>query len=120
MALRLNVARHQAGSFGRVLRTALPTVMVAVVLAVVGSPGHSSASQTMSTNTGSDTLQKVTSTLDGEHSVPLRTRWIATPHPAGAIVTQVDFLIDGKLAWTEMNFRLTSTAATTTGPTSAT
>ena len=34
---------------------------------------------------------------------PLADPLDATPHPAGAIVTQVDFLIDGKLAWTEMN-----------------
>ena len=77
--------------------------MVAMVLALSGSPGHSSASPTTSTSSSSDTLQKVTSTLDGKRSVPLRTHWIAEPQPAGAIVTQVDFLVDGKLAWTEMN-----------------
>ena len=103
MALRPKMARGQAGVRGRILRTALPTMMVAMVLALWSSPGHSSASQTTSSTTSSDTLHKVTSTLDGKHSIPLRTHWIAKPEPAGAIVTQVDFLIDGKLAWTEMN-----------------
>ena len=103
MELRSKVARHQAGGFIRALRIALPALMVAVVLAGWSSPGHSSASQTTQTTTSSDTLQKVTSTLDGKRSIPLRTHWIATAHPAGAIVTQVDFLIDRHLAWTEMN-----------------
>ena len=97
------MARHQAGGLGRALRTALPALFVAVVMAGWSAPGVSSASQTTSTTTSADTLQKVTSTLDGRHAVPSRIHWIATPNPAGAIVTQVDFLIDGKLAWTEMN-----------------
>jgi hypothetical protein len=46
-------------------------------------------------------LQQVTSTLDGETTIPLRTRWIATPQPAGAPVAGVDFLIDGKVIWSE-------------------
>ncbi len=103
MELTTKVARHQAGRFGRALRTALPALMVAVVLAGWISPGDSSASQTTPSTTSSDILQKVTSSLDGKRSIPFRTHWIATPHPAGAIVTQVAFLIDGKLAWTEMN-----------------
>ena len=43
---------------------------------------------------------RVTSTLDGMTRIPLRTRWIATASPA-AEVDHVDFLIDGKLAWSE-------------------
>ena len=43
---------------------------------------------------------QVETTLDGRSRLPFRIRWIASPtHPAK--VSQVDFLVDGKLIWTE-------------------
>ena len=75
---------------------------VAVLLALVTSAcGGTTSIESSSSDAQPDTLQRVTSTLDGETTIPLRTRWIATPQPAGAPVTEVDFLIDGKLIWTE-------------------
>jgi hypothetical protein len=43
----------------------------------------------------------VTSTLDGTRVLPVRTRWIAQPRIPASQVAEVDFLIDGKLRWTE-------------------
>jgi hypothetical protein len=43
----------------------------------------------------------VTSTLDGKTVLPLRIRWIASPHGAPATIAAVKYLIDGHLAWTE-------------------
>ena len=44
---------------------------------------------------------KVTSTLDGQKVLPLRTRWIVRPQIAAAKVREVDYLIDGKVRWIE-------------------
>jgi hypothetical protein len=43
----------------------------------------------------------VTSTLDGKKVLPVRLRWLATPSVPGSQVASVDFLIDGKVRWTE-------------------
>src|SRR5262249_48587609 len=44
----------------------------------------------------------VTSTLDGKTVLPLRIRWRAQPqHVALAQIKEVDYLIDGRHAWTE-------------------
>jgi hypothetical protein len=43
----------------------------------------------------------VKSTLDGRTVVPNRIRWIARPQIPASHVTEVDWLIDGKLRWTE-------------------
>ncbi len=75
---------------------------VAVLLALVTSAcGGTASSESSSSHAQPDTLQRVTSTLDGETTIAIRTRWIATPQPAGAPVAGVDFLIDGKLIWSE-------------------
>jgi hypothetical protein len=50
---------------------------------------------------GRDTSFTVTSSLDGKTVLPLRIRWIATPHIAVAQVREVDYLIDGQRAWVE-------------------
>jgi hypothetical protein len=44
-------------------------------------------------------VPRVTSSLDGRSSLPFRTSWTATPTKGG--VSAVDFLIDGRLIWTE-------------------
>jgi hypothetical protein len=48
-----------------------------------------------------DTSFTVTSSLDGKTVLPLRIRWIATPHIPTAQVREVDYLIDGRRAWVE-------------------
>jgi len=54
---------------------------------------------TGSTSAGGAGSVKIASSLDGRTSLPSRIRWIATP--SGGSVSAVDFLIDGKLIWTE-------------------
>jgi hypothetical protein len=44
---------------------------------------------------------KVTSSLDGQKVLPLRTHWIVRPQIAVAKVEEVDYLIDGKVRWIE-------------------
>jgi hypothetical protein len=44
---------------------------------------------------------KVTSTLDGRRVLPTRIHWTARPGIASSKVEEVDFLIDGRLAWVE-------------------
>jgi hypothetical protein len=44
---------------------------------------------------------KVTSTLDGNRVLPLRMRWLAYPKLPAARISQVEFLIDGKVRWIE-------------------
>jgi hypothetical protein len=52
---------------------------------------------------GSGKPFRVTSTLDGKKVLPLRIHWIARPHIALRQVAEVDYLIDGRLAWVEHN-----------------
>jgi hypothetical protein len=44
---------------------------------------------------------KVTSSLDGKTVLPLRIHWIGRPQVALSNVKELDFLIDGRLAWIE-------------------
>jgi hypothetical protein len=46
---------------------------------------------------------KITSTLDGNRVLPLRLHWLAYPKLPAAKISRVDFLIDGKVCWTERN-----------------
>jgi hypothetical protein len=75
---------------------AVVSLTVALV-ACGGGPSH----QTSTSSTRPPTLLKLTSSLDGQTALPLRTQWIASPVPADAVVAKVDFLIDGKLIWNE-------------------
>src|SRR5947209_20570510 len=43
----------------------------------------------------------VTSSLDRNNVLPLRTRWLAYPKLPAATIKQVEFLIDGKVRWVE-------------------
>ncbi len=45
----------------------------------------------------------VSSTLDGHTSLPQRIHWEATPSVPDSDVSEVDFLIDGRLGWVEHN-----------------
>jgi hypothetical protein len=64
---------------------------IVVAPTALGATGGSSA--------GSAGSVRIASSLDGRTSLPPRIRWIATP--TGGDVSVVDFLIDGKLIWTE-------------------
>jgi hypothetical protein len=76
--------------------------LAAGLVACGGAPSHqTSTSQPSASSTRSPALLKLTSSLDGQTALPLRTQWIATPEPADAVVAKVDFLIDGKLIWIE-------------------
>lgn len=44
----------------------------------------------------------VASSLDGKRVLPLRIHWTARPSVPSASVAEVDFLIDGRVGWTEM------------------
>jgi hypothetical protein len=44
---------------------------------------------------------RMTSTLDGKKVLPLRMRWLAYPKLPTSKITEVDFLIDGKVRWIE-------------------
>jgi hypothetical protein len=70
----------------RVLAAALLACVVAVSSALAG---------------GDTKRLTVTSTLDGKTVLPLRIAWIAQPQIALKQVAQVDYLIDGQLAWIE-------------------
>jgi len=67
-------------------------LLVAAAAAASAAPGHASSAA------GSLTID---STLDGKKVLPVRLRWLASPNVAGSKVVWVDFLIDGKLRWTE-------------------
>ncbi len=71
------------------------------VAASTSSTRANTTSSTSSYGSSPSKVTKVTSNLDGESALPLRTRWIATVEPAGAVVNEVDFLIDGKVIWIE-------------------
>lgn len=43
------------------------------------------------------------STLDGRTALPRRIHWAATPSAPANQISEVDFLIDGKLGWVERN-----------------
>ena len=80
---------------------AVVSLTVALV-ACGGSPASQApASQPSASSTRSPALLKLTSSLDGQTALTLRTQWIASPEPADAVVAKVDFLIDGKLIWNE-------------------
>jgi hypothetical protein len=61
------------------------------------SSGHAAPSGTTSTGA----RFTVTTTLDGLSSLPHRIHWQAFPGVSAADVSEVDFLIDGKLGWVE-------------------
>lgn len=67
-------------------------LLACAVAAATAAASHS--------NRAGDSL-KVTSTLDGKKVLPARLRWLATPSVPGSKVARIDFLVDGKVRWTE-------------------
>ena len=81
---------------------------VAVALAFLAaacSPagGSSSARPAAGSSPASAARLTITSTLAGHTSLPHRIYWQATPSVPGTDVSEVDFLIDGKVYWVEYN-----------------
>jgi hypothetical protein len=68
-------------------------VLIASLLLAVVAPAAIAAATTSSFT--------VSSTLDGKTVLPLRIRWIASPHGVPGKVVAVEYSIDGRLAWTE-------------------
>jgi len=79
---------------------AAPTALLAVLSVAACSPGTTTSGQAASPAASSAKLS-VTSTLDGHTTLPHRISWVATPSVPPADVTEVDFLIDGKVTWIE-------------------
>jgi hypothetical protein len=78
----------------------LRSVCVAVVAGLVAACSSPSAPAGTS-GTASAAPIGVTSTLAGQSSPPLRVPWEALPSVPAAQVSEVDFLIDGRLGWVE-------------------
>lgn len=76
-------------------RCGLLLLVVAVAAGCGGSSGESSTSAT------TQPAFKVTSSIDGKAVLPHRIHWYAQPTLPGSQIEEVDFLIDGRLAWTE-------------------
>jgi hypothetical protein len=102
-------AKGQAPGSAAELRPARPgraALLLVLVLAACSSPGGAVANgpattgQAASSAAGSAKLS-VTSTLDGHAALPLRIHWQAFPSAPAADVSEVDFLIDGRLGWVE-------------------
>jgi hypothetical protein len=70
------------------VRTLGATMVVAAFLAGSASPASTAVS--------------VSSSLDGKRVLPLRIHWTADPSLPPSSVAQVDFLIDGRLGWSEL------------------
>ena len=105
--------RHAPGSAARLLcqggpgRAALLLVL-AMALAACSSPGGAAANGPATTSQAASpaaSLAKlsVSSTLDGHSTLPLRIHWQAFPSAPAGDVSEVDFLIDGRLGWVEHN-----------------
>lgn len=88
-------------TLGRLGRLAVVSLVATLVACGGGTSHQTSTSQPSPSSTRPPALLKLTSSLDGQTALPLRTQWIASPEPADAVVAKVDFLIDGKLIWNE-------------------
>jgi hypothetical protein len=79
----------------RAVKAVLATWAVGVVAAAVA------ASVWLASASASSTPLTVTSTLDGQTTLPHRIRWQAFPSVPAAQVSAVDYLIDGRQLWVE-------------------
>ncbi len=80
------------------------TVLVTVLAAACSSGGGPSApAVTAQTSSRSSAPPSVTSTLDGHSALPHRIHWQAFPSVPAADITEVDYLIDGRVLWVEHN-----------------
>ena len=82
------------------------TLLLVLVVAACSSPGGAAANESATTGqaaspAASPAKLSVTSTLDRHTTLPIRIHWQAFPSASATYVTEVDFLIDGKLGWVE-------------------
>lgn len=77
--------------------------VTALAVSACGSSSSSGSSRSTSPRTASSSTIAITSTLDGHATLPRRIIWQATPGTPAIQVREVDFLIDGRLAWVENN-----------------
>jgi hypothetical protein len=75
--------------------------MLAVSCTSSTSPAGDGSGPVTSGATSSSATFTVGSTLDGLTTLPHRIRWRATPSVSEDKVSEVDFLIDGRVAWVE-------------------
>jgi hypothetical protein len=76
------------------MKTTITLLSIVAVIAVTSAVAVSAAA-------GGGHNLAVTSTIDGKKVLPQRIRWIAHPTVAPSKVSEVDYLIDGKLRWVE-------------------
>jgi hypothetical protein len=99
-------------SRGRVASSAFrgPRLLLAAfLLGLIAGCSSGGSSQTASTAVATKATRAhtsgpsftVRSTLDGRRALPLRIHWVATPSVPADQISEVDFLIDGKLGWVE-------------------
>ena len=101
------------GSAARLLRQGGPgrtalLLVLAIALAACSSPGGAAANGPATTTqaaspAASPAKLSVASTLDGHATLPLRIHWQAFPSAPAGDVSEIDFLIDGRLGWVEHN-----------------
>jgi hypothetical protein len=85
-------------------REARAIAVVVCVLAIAMLAGQASTTLRPLASAQARVAQQpfvVTSTLDGKKSLPTRLHWLVQPKLSSTHVTQVDFLIDGKVRWIE-------------------
>ena len=82
-------------------------LLLVLALAACSSPGgaasNGAAAPSTAASSASAPALRVTSTLDGPTSLPVRIHWQAFPSAPDADLSEVDFLIDGRLGWVEHN-----------------
>lgn len=101
--------RKPAGHAAQALRRAgagWATVLLVLVVAACSSPAGVAGNEPAPTGRAATAVSapvklSVTSTLDRRAAVPVRIHWQAFPSAPAADVSEVDFLIDGKLGWVE-------------------
>jgi hypothetical protein len=74
---------------------------VALLCTECGSSSHRASSGPTPASSNSAQPFTVASTLDGHATLPRRLQWQATPSIPPSQVQEVDFLIDGRVAWIE-------------------
>lgn len=98
-ASRLAGARHRRFPAPVAVAVALVlAVLLVLPVAACSSPGGAASSGSAKPSRAVSTqMLTVTSTLDGHATLPLRIHWQAFASGPAADVSEVDFLIDGRL-----------------------
>lgn len=85
------------------LMVTVPTGIAACSSPATAIGGQSARASSAAGASSPVTKLAVSSTLDGRSRLPLRLHWRATANVPDAQVSEVDYLIDGRLAWVERN-----------------